>query len=265
MGQHFYDIDGKPCHRVTGSNGKERDTNLRDARKLNLVASVTAFLQIPKAGRLNDWIVEQHILAAWNYKKELKVTDMGAVADNYDAFKAAIVKEAGSVTKSSSEEGSRVHAALEGWYRSQFANPEYEKHIAAVDKVIKQSFGDLPWCAEDTFNYKGLFGGSVDLHSKKGDGVVLDFKTKDKDNLAELVYYEKDKNIGQLAAYRQGLELPNACIGNVYVSTRNPGEVHLVIYSEEEAQRGWEMFKCLCKYWHIEKKVTSAADLESKL
>jgi (2R)-ethylmalonyl-CoA mutase len=41
---HWYSQDGSPAYRIIGKNGKERNTNVRDARELNLVPSVTTVL-----------------------------------------------------------------------------------------------------------------------------------------------------------------------------------------------------------------------------
>ncbi len=41
---HWYGESGKPQYTVIGANGKERDTTLRDARKLGLVPSVTTII-----------------------------------------------------------------------------------------------------------------------------------------------------------------------------------------------------------------------------
>ena len=45
-GSHFYDLAGKACHSQIGKNGLERNTTLRDARKLNLFPSVTGITGI---------------------------------------------------------------------------------------------------------------------------------------------------------------------------------------------------------------------------
>ena len=38
---HWYDRAGEPMYTIIGANGKERNTNLRDAKSLGLVPSVT--------------------------------------------------------------------------------------------------------------------------------------------------------------------------------------------------------------------------------
>ena len=44
---HWYDATGAARYTITGKNGKERPTTLRDARELGLVPSVTSILRLP--------------------------------------------------------------------------------------------------------------------------------------------------------------------------------------------------------------------------
>jgi hypothetical protein len=44
-GGHWYGLDGTPRYTITGKNGKERNTTLRDARVMNLVPSVTTIIR----------------------------------------------------------------------------------------------------------------------------------------------------------------------------------------------------------------------------
>ena len=58
---HWYTKDGVPAYTVIGKNGKERNTNLRDAREHSLVPSVTTIINVAakhgldrKSTRLNS-------------------------------------------------------------------------------------------------------------------------------------------------------------------------------------------------------------------
>ena len=61
---HFYAADGSPAYRIIGKNGKERNTNVRDARELNLVPSVTTVLGLIAKPGLATWLQQQVLLAA---------------------------------------------------------------------------------------------------------------------------------------------------------------------------------------------------------
>ena len=88
------------------------------------------------------------------------------------------------------------------------------------------------------------------MHSKDGDGVVIDFKTKEftKDSLEKVVGF--DENVMQLAAYRTGLVLPKARCANVFVSVTEPGLVVVKEWTQEELARGWSMFDALKTFYY---------------
>jgi len=52
---HFYASDGTPAYRIIGKNGKERNTNVKDARERGFVPSVTTVLNIIAKPGLNTW------------------------------------------------------------------------------------------------------------------------------------------------------------------------------------------------------------------
>jgi len=90
----------------------------------------------------------------------------------------------------------------------------------------------------------------VDMHSIEGDGVVIDFKTKEftSETLEKVAGF--DENVMQLSAYRQGLKLPKARCANVFVSVTEPGLVVVKEWTQDELIRGWTMFDALKTYWY---------------
>jgi hypothetical protein len=53
---HWYSLDGKPCHTVPNKDGDgTRTTTLRDARKLQLLPSVTTIIGILDKPQLTKW------------------------------------------------------------------------------------------------------------------------------------------------------------------------------------------------------------------
>jgi len=61
---HWYQRDGRPLHTVLSAKGEPRPTTLRDARKLNLLPSVTNILGIIAKPELTAWLQEQAVMAA---------------------------------------------------------------------------------------------------------------------------------------------------------------------------------------------------------
>ncbi len=107
--------------------------------------------------------------------------------------------------------------------------------------------------AEASFAHPLGFGGKVDLHSKSTEnGIVLDFKTKNTSDVKKMKGYSE--HIMQLAAYREGLGIPNARCYNLFISTQNPELVVLQEYKEDDLKRHWQMFLCLLRYWRLSNK-----------
>jgi hypothetical protein len=61
---HWYDRHGRPCYEVMSKPGVMRPTTLRDARKLNLVPSVTNIIRCAAAPGLEIWKQQQVMMAA---------------------------------------------------------------------------------------------------------------------------------------------------------------------------------------------------------
>ena len=61
---HWYEMDGTPRYRIVGKNGKERNTTLADARKLDLLPSVTTIMKEAAKPGLERWKGDQLLLSA---------------------------------------------------------------------------------------------------------------------------------------------------------------------------------------------------------
>jgi hypothetical protein len=75
---HWYRQDGGPQYTVKAKDGSDRPTTLRDARKLNLVPSVTTILKIAAKPGLEAWKQEQMVCQNANpeHLKKKKKQDM---------------------------------------------------------------------------------------------------------------------------------------------------------------------------------------------
>jgi hypothetical protein len=58
----------------------------------------------------------------------------------------------------------------------------------------------------------------------------------------------------QLAAYRVGLGAQRARCANIFVSRNNPGLVQVIEWSQEDLDRGWQMFLRLLEFWTLKNK-----------
>lgn len=238
---HWYAKDGSPCYTVVGKNGKERNTTLRDARQLALVPSVTTILKSAAAPGLEQWKMNQVLLAA--------LTMPRIEGEPEPDYIARILRDSKEQGKKAAERGTIIHGALEKAYTGIEVAPEFQPYVDGTMASIKATFGGQEWSAEKSFAHEFGFGGKVDLHSSE---VVIDFKTKEftEDKLPDAY----DEHFLQLAAYRAGLGYPMARCANVFVSVTVPGLVHIVEHSSEDLFRGWSMFSHLLKYWQHKNK-----------
>ena len=147
------------------------------------------------------------------------------------------------------ERGSEVHAALESFFETRHVTSKFSPAVLSTETEIVKVFGDLTWSAEKSFAMKG-FGGKVDLHSRDGQGVVIDFKTKEFTSESLDKAQGFDEHAMQLAAYRVGLEIPQARCANVFVSVTEPGLVVVREWDQEDLDRGWKMFNSLLEFWY---------------
>ena len=235
---HWYGKDGSPQYTVKAKDGSDRPTTLRDARKFNLVPSVTTILKVAAKPALDVWKNEQLLLAALTLPR--------SPGESEKEFIARIMMDSKETGKRAAERGTRVHESIERHFRKD-SNIEHKEIAKAFEKALFNHFKTNPfqqWIPEKSFSHEMNFGGKVDLYCKPDidarTGIVVDAKTKEFDVGDDVPAY--DENLMQLAAYRVGLGVPQARCANVFVSVSNPGLVKVHEWSEEDLERGWGMF-----------------------
>ena len=235
---HWYGRDGTPQYTVTAKNGNPRATTLADARKMNLVPSVTTIIKSAASPGLEAWKLNQMLLAALTLPRIENEPE--------EEFVQRIVKDSKEHAKMAAERGSAVHSAIESMY-SGVMHSEYAEHQAGCYRAIELEYGITEFQPEKAFAHELGFGGKVDLFSREGNGVVLDVKSKEFSDPTKVQGF--DEHMMQLAAYRMGLDLPDARCANVFVSVTVPGLVVVKEWSQEDLARGWAMFHSLLNYW----------------
>lgn len=246
---HWYTDTGQVAYEVpNGSKGGMRPTTLRDARKLGLVPSVTGIIRCADRPALTTWLVEQGIMAALTLPR--------AVDEPEKAWLARVRNDAKEQARKASERGTAIHAAIQGHYEGTPPSEEFWPHVQGATKAVCEWAADQTWYAEASFAHVLGYGGKVDLHS---DAFVLDFKTKEFDETGMEGLKAWDEHAMQLAAYREGLAIPNgARCGICYVSVNNPGLARVIEIPEAALSRGWDMFLGLLSYWKALKKFDPA-------
>ena len=237
---HWYDLDGNPAYTIIGKNGKERNTTVADARKLNLVPSVTTILGIAAKPGLNVWLQQQVLYAALTLPR--------LDEESEEEWLIRVMSDARSTGRNAADRGTRMHGVLECFYRSKELSI-WPIYVVETDRAVREHFGEQEWIAETSASKEG-FGGKVDLWSQHGEGIVIDFKTKEGSLDKVAAYHEHEM---QLAAYRHLLGVPNARCANVFLNER--GDVKIIEHDQEDLADAYECFKCLLKFYQIKNNI----------
>ena len=232
---HWYDRQGNPRYTVKGANGRERNTTLRDARKYDLVPSVTTILNVAAKPGLEAWKQQQLLLAALTLPKRDD--------ESIDAYAERVIQDSKQQAQDARDLGTDIHAKVQG----AFEGGEETEYSRSVAQVLDHAYGKQTWVSERSFAHRLGFGGKVDLYCNVA---VVDIKTKAFGPEDDPVGY--DEHLMQLAAYRAGLMgivSASAKCANVFVSTTHANLVSMYEWSEADVTRGWQMFEALLRFW----------------
>jgi hypothetical protein len=237
--QHWYTRTGEPAYTVKSKDGTERPATLRDAKKLGLVPSVTTIIGCCAKPGLERWKLDQMMHAALTLPRK------------EGEFESSWIKrvwaDSRETARKAAERGTKIHNAIEDAYKDRPTPHEFKAHVDGAVNEVGRTYGPAPIIAEGSFASPLGFGGKVDLHRPYGDRAVIDFKTKEFGEADDLKTW--DEHSMQLAAYRHGLNIPQARCAIVYVSVTNPGLTRLIEIKEPDLQLGWKMFYSLLHYW----------------
>lgn len=240
---HWYTRDGAPQYTIEGKNGR-RNTTLRDARKHDLVPSVTTLLNILAKPGLTTWLQQQVLLAALTLPRQTNEAEADYIA--------RILSDAKAQGKAAADAGTSIHGAIQAYYEGK-ASWEHELHTKGCTDAMDAYFGKQDWVCERSFAHEIGYGGRCDLYSigtpENPDGFVVDIKTKEFSNPKDVTGY--DEHLMQLAAYRVGLGVPSARCANVYVSRSVPGLSFVREWDKEELDNAWVRFLLLVNYWKL--------------
>ena len=231
---HFYDRDGNPVYEVPYADPSKgmRAVTLADARKLNLLPSVTTILQEAAKPGLERWKVTQGVLSALTLPK--------LANESLDDFAGRAIEDSREQAKKAAERGTAIHAAVQNHYQGGKTEEAMRSYVEGAVERINAAFGATGWLPEGTIARKE-YAGKRDL---RAPGVTLDLKTTLFSDATKRLAW--DEHCIQLAAYRE----PQDRCANVFISVNNPGLVHIHEWKEAELERGWKMFQALLDYWY---------------
>ena len=237
---HWYTRDGVPQYTVEAKKGGQRNTTLRDARKMDLAPSVTTILNVAAKPALIAWLQQQVLLSALTLPRRPDEPESGYID--------RIINDSKEQGRSAADAGTDIHASIQGHYQGS-PSGKHQESVASCVAAINKHFGAAVWVSERSFAHELGFGGKCDLFSTGVLDAVVDVKTKEFTDPAKVDGY--DEHLMQLAAYRVGLGVPKARCANVFVSRKVPDLVVVREWTAEDLDRGWEMFVNLLSFWQI--------------
>lgn len=253
MAEHWYSRAGEPAYQQVTQKGGLRATDLRDARKLGLVPSVTTVLAVVAKPQLEKWKRDQSVMAALTLPRQDGETE--------ETLLRRIYTDSEAQAKAAAEEGTRIHDAIEQYFKEGYpATGPYIAHVRATRAELSRLFPDVgDWVPEASFASGMGYGGKVDLHSPSA-GIVVDFKGKDGDfSDGKKLAYDQH---WQLAAYHYGLRLPSNVCANLFVSRTHPGKVASHVWSAADVAEGWEVFEASLRLWKAIKRYDPAINFQ---
>lgn len=217
---HWYYTDGRPCYELPKKDGTGNKTpTLADARKLNLLPSVTTILKVLHKEGLVNWMIEQACLAV--------LTTPRPAEEPIDAFVERVLKTErvqDQEAKVARDRGTEIHDALESLAKGAPVSDEIALWVRPVwDRVLHLG---KPIMAEISLVGTGYAGKTDLLIEAEASHLewIIDYKTTKK--LPEKASWDEHRL--QLAAYAaaRSLENGNTLIktGNLYISTAEPGK-----------------------------------------
>lgn len=243
MADHWYDKDAKPMHTIVGKNGKDRNTTVRDARKLGLVPSVTTILGLMSDSGLEHWKRTEVCKAAF----ETSPSDTAAMG--LKEYTAHIIALSGKKGREAREFGTEIHLVIEHYLKTQERMDYFENIINRFIIPIYDFLdaADLKGTSEGAkvFELNGLkYAGTIDYYD---DECIKDYKTQSTKDGKFTIY---PKWLYQLSGYNVHLKRKTAKI--IMISSTEPGLIKEHVYSWEDMKRGQVVFESLLKafYYH---------------
>ena len=204
-GSHWYLPDGTAMHDVARAGGKgTRPANLRDARRLGLLPSVTNILSVLAKPGLDAWRQEQALLAAATLPRRLH--------EDPEQFAARVLTEIGRGTRDAAGTGTRLHHAIEEYARSGSvpSDPALAALFAPVREWFDRQVEDVHAIETVVTHPEWGFAGRIDMLvtlRSTGRLTLVDFKTQKTRLLKNGAFSPvcREEWPLQLEAYRQAL------------------------------------------------------------
>lgn len=251
---HYYDRTGKPVYEVpNASKGGMRPTTVRDAKKLDLLPSVSTVMGVIAKPAINGWVKEQVARAAVNV--------FWGEGETADEWVAHVLQAAETNMTQARDLGTEIHRAIESFLSDGTAvrmleligldvtlTGLYAAHVKAACCALNElGVWGQPFSPEKSFASVLGYGGKVDLSGTPESPWVVDFKCVDRLD-KKLDYPDRCQ---QLTAYADGLygDPIGPRQANIFISTSEPGKYLIREWKEDEKAKGNRVFRAALNLW----------------
>jgi hypothetical protein len=237
---HWYTKNGESAYQVEGKTGL-RATTLRDARKLDLVPSVTTILGVAAKPALTHWLQTQVLLSALTLPREPNEPESD--------WLERVMSDSKVQGKQAAERGTAIHGVIESYF-DQKANQEWPEYVRNAENALINAFGNQLWLSEKSFAHDLGYGGKIDLSAQN---LVVDFKTKETALDKVEPYHEHEM---QLAAYCVGLGYKlEECRAAIVFVNGTTNEVKLCEIPPDSLKSAWECFTHLLAFYRLKNNI----------
>jgi hypothetical protein len=237
---HWYTKKGETAYTTEGKTGL-RATTLRDARKLDLVPSVTTILGVAAKPGLQTWLQTQVLLAALTLPRK--------EGEPEQDWLERVMADSKAQTRQAADRGTQIHGVIESYFDQTYL-PEWPPYVKNVEKALNDAFGAQLWNTEKSFAHELGYGGKVDLSAPN---IVVDYKTKETDLAKVEPYHEHEM---QLAAYCVGMGYKiEDCRAAIVFVNATTGDVKLCEIDQANLKLAWECFTHLLAFYRLKNNI----------
>lgn len=245
---HWYTASGEPMHTVKDAKGLERSTDLRDARKLGLLPSVTNVCGVVAKYGLENWKVNQAILAT--------LANSMQPDEPLEYYCKRIQSVAQEQTEEAATLGTRIHDAIDKAITGEPYADDLRVYVEPTVQLVNSKLVQVEERELVVVSRSGGYAGRMDACGTLLDrncGCVVDYKSTKSEPGKKMTGWPE--HAWQLAAYGRAHYGPRPFIGaSVYISTTEPGRVEWVERDSEEMREAFTTFELIAALWFRLKK-----------
>lgn len=241
---HWYEVDGTPAYTRKSKSGTERNTTLRDARKENLVPSVTTVLRILSNPFLERWKLENLLTAALS----LPEIEGESVQD----YAERVWEDANTISEGARNFGTNLHDAIErrlrlGTMDGMVCTEDVTEHLAEFDKWAQANVIKVHAVEFTVVGQEG-YAGKVDalLEHRVHGLCYTDWKSQNIRPGKKPTFYDSWPR--QLAAYRHAHN-PDGALLSVVMDKNEASPPIEKLWTQAEAEIGLKTFLQTLELW----------------